>query len=371
VAVQEFLWPHFVIAALNPAESVIFSDSFNSFDCKIVDMNHPNTPRSLAKILGTNHAILQAPMGRSAPPELAAAVSNAGGLGMLGMSWDSSDHMRERIQRTQLLTQQPFAVNLCMQWDQSERLALALDQGIKIVSFFWGDATKYIRLAKKAKALTLHTVGNVDEAKAALDAGVDILVAQGVESGGHVRSEVATMVLVPTICDAAGRIPVIAAGGMADGRGVAAAICLGASGVWLGTRFLACVEAGAHPVYKNLLLQADAFSTVYSKLFDGGWPDAPHRVLRNSTVKQWEHAGRPASGKRPGEGDVVGQFPSGAPVPRYDDAAPMQGATGDIEAFALYAGQSVGLVHEIVPAKQILDSLVEQANSLLPTHNHF
>jgi nitronate monooxygenase len=333
-------------------------------------MNYQNTSRSLANILGVKHAIMQAPMGRSAPPELAAAVSNAGGLGMLGMSWDSPDQMRERMQRTLALTKQPFAVNLCMQWDQSERLALALDQDIEIVSFFWGDATKYIHLAKKSNVLTMHTVGNVDEAKRALDAGVDILVAQGVESGGHVRSEVATMVLVPTICDVAGHIPVVAAGGIADGRGVAAAICLGASGVWLGTRFLACLEAGAHPLYKDLLLQADAFNTIYTKLFDGGWPDAPHRVLRNTTVKQWERAGRPIPGQRPGEGDVVGRFPNGAPVSRYDDAAPMQGATGDIESFALYAGQSVGLVHEIAPAKQILENLVEKANLLLPAQHH-
>jgi nitronate monooxygenase len=119
------------------------------------------------------------------------------------------------------------------------------------------------------------------------------------------------------------------------------------------------------------LIQANEEDTLYTTLFDGGWPDAPHRVLRNSTVREWEAAGSPASGQRPGEGDILTQHIAGAQFPRYDDAAPMQGLTGDVEAMALYAGQSVGLIHTIEPVQQLIKSLIEQANSRLPAPLQF
>ena len=313
--------------------------------------------KRIAELLSIRYPIFQAPMGRTAPPALAAAVTNAGGLGMLGTSWDKPDAMREKIRATRALTAGPFAVNLAVSWDQHERLDIALQEGVKAVSLFWGDPAAYVRKAKDAGAIVVQTVATPEEARRAADLGADIIVAQGVESGGHVWSTVSTMVLVPLVCDAVPEVPVVAAGGMADVRGVRAALALGAQGVWLGTRFLATVESGAHDDFKQRLLSARATDTVFTMLFDQGWPDAPHRALRNSTVRMWEKAGCPAAGKRPGEGEIIGAFPNGDPIPRYGVPAPMQGATGEIEAFALYAGQSVGLIRDLPPVASVMQEL--------------
>jgi nitronate monooxygenase len=311
----------------------------------------------LPELLGARYPIFQAPMGRSASPELAAAVCEAGGVGMLGTSWDSPQVLRAKIRATRALTRNPFAVNFSVAWDQHERLAIALDEGVRIVSLFWGDAQPYLRKAKESGAAVTVTVGSADEAKRAADQGADVLVAQGVESGGHVWSTLGTMVLVPLVCDAAPSLPVVAAGGIADARGVRAARALGAHGIWVGTRFLCTPEAGAHDAYKRRLLDAQAEDALYTCLFDGGWPDAPHRVLRNSTLDRWESAGRPRSGERPGEGEVIGAFPDGRPIRRYDMPSPTTGASGDVEAFALYAGQSVGLIRRMQPAAEIVREL--------------
>lgn len=310
-------------------------------------------------LLSIRYPILQAPMGRTAPPALAAAVTNAGGLGMLGTSWDTPKVMREKIRATRALTEGAFGVNLAMPWDQHERLQIALEEGVKAISLFWGDPSPYLRTAKDAGAVVMHTVATPEEARRVVDLGADIIVAQGVESGGHVWSTVSTMVLVPLVCDAVPGVPVIAAGGMADARGIRAALALGADGVWLGTRFLATAESGAHDDYKKLLLAARSTDTVYTTLFDHGWPDAPHRALRNSTVEMWESAGRPVTGKRPHEGEVVGAFPNGDPIRRYGVPAPMQGASGEIEAFALYAGQSVGLIRDLPPVASVMAELAK------------
>ena len=313
--------------------------------------------KGIADLLSIRYPIFQAPMGRTAPPELAAAVTNAGGLGMLGTSWDTPVAMRNKIRATSALTRGSFAVNLAMPWDQHERLDIALEEGIRIVSLFWGDPAPYLRQAHDAGAIVIHTVATPEEARRVVDLGVDLVVAQGVESGGHVWSTVSTMVLVPLVCDAVPGVPVIAAGGVADVRVVRAALALGAQGVWLGTRFLATDESGAHDEFKKRLLTARATDTVYTTLFDQGWPDAPHRALRNSTIEVWEKAGCPLPGARPGEGDVIGSFPDGAPIPRYGVPAPMRGAAGEIEAFALYAGQSVGLIRDLRPVAAVIAEL--------------
>ena len=178
--------------------------------------------------------------------------------------------------------------------------------------------------------------------------------------------KVATLQLIPAVVDAVGPVPVFAAGGIADGRGLAAALALGASGAWIGTRFLASNEVPIHPHYRERILQATEDDTVFlEELFDIGWPKAPHRVLRNSTVAAWEAAGRPATGKRPGEGDVVASSKSRGPIVRYRPAPPASDAEGDIDALALYAGQSVALVHKRQPAEEIVREIVGEARSIL------
>jgi NAD(P)H-dependent flavin oxidoreductase YrpB (nitropropane dioxygenase family) len=157
--------------------------------------------------------------------------------------------------------------------------------------------------------------------------------------------------------------PVVAAGGIADGAALAAVLAAGAAGAWIGTRFLAAEEAAIHPSYRERLFAADETSTFYSSLFDVGWPNAPHRVLRNATVEAWEAAGRPAPGARPGEGEAVAQGPHGGPMLRYQSATPGVGASGDIEALSLWAGQGVAQVRRVQPAADIVREIVADAEA--------
>lgn len=214
-------------------------------------------------------------------------------------------------------------------------------------------------------AVALHTVGSADDARRAVDCGVDIVVAQGWEAGGHVRGTVATLPLVRAVVSAVTPTPVAAAGGITDGRGPAAVLALGASGAWIGTRFLASEEAAIHRRYRELLLRAKETDTVYTELFDVGWPNAPHRVLRNKTVDAWEAAGRPRSGERPGEGEVVASSPTRGQIIRYSSATPRADAEGDIDALALWAGQGVGLVSRVLSAAEIVREIAEEARSTL------
>ena len=319
----------------------------------------------LCRLLGIDLPIVQAPIGGASTPTLAAAVGNAGGLGILSVTWRSPEATREAIRETRRLSERPFGVNVVLDWDPTERLAIALEEGVRVVSFFWGDPAPYVARIHAAGALALHTVASADEARRAVQAGVDVVVAQGWEAGGHVRGEVATMALVPIVVDAVSPVPVVAAGGIVDGRGLAAALALGAAGVWMGTRFLLSEEAAAHPRYRERLAAAATSDTVYGGLFDGGWPNAPMRTLRNATVDRWEAAGRPPAGQRPGEGEVIGRTEIGTDVVRYGSDAPVVGTTGDVEAMALYAGQGVGQLRDARPAADIVREVAADATAAL------
>ncbi len=310
----------------------------------------------LASLLGVELPIVQAPIGTASTPQLAAAVSNAGGLGMVALSWRRPDEVAAVVAEAQALTSRPVGINLVLEWDQRERLEAALAVGTKVVSVTWGDPKAAIEAAHQAGAVVLVTVGSAEESRRVESAGADAVVAQGWESGGHVWGEVATMALVPAVADAV-EIPVLAAGGIGDARGVAAALALGAEGVWVGTRFLLAEETPIHPLYRELLLEAEATGTVYSRVFDGGWPDAPHRTLRNSTLDTWARAGEPAPGSRPGEGEAVARRADGSEVARYASALPLAGMKGEIEALSLWAGQSVGLARDVRPAAEIVAEL--------------
>jgi nitronate monooxygenase len=319
----------------------------------------------LTRRLGLEAPIIQAPIGGLASPELASAVANAGGLGMLAQTWSEPDELRAAIRETRDLTDRPFGVNLILEWPQDERVAICLEEGVRIVSFFWGDPGPHLDAIHRAGAIALMTIGSAAEARRVVDQGVDIVVAQGWEAGGHVWGEVATLPLVPAVVDAVAPVPVVAAGGIADGRGLAAVLSLGAAGAWLGTRFVLAAETRAHPRYRELMLAADETTPVHSSLFDLSWPNAPHRTLRNSTFRAWELAGRPPSGTRPGEGEVIATAGDGSPINRYASSSPRADVRGDIEAMSLWAGQSVGLVREIRPAADIVRQLVEEAVAVL------
>lgn len=314
----------------------------------------------LTELLKIETPIIQAPIGSASCPALAAAVSNAGGLGMLSITWRSLDETRRVIWETKELTKRPFGVNLVLAFGPEERLQIALENAVSVISFFWGDPTPYIEHIHRNNALVMHSLGSAAEVKPLVEAGVDVLVAQGVEAGGHVWGQTGTFALIPSVVDIARDTPVVAAGGIADGRGMAAALALGAAGVWLGTRFVASEEAFAHEVYKQKILEATETDTVYSTLFDRGWENAPHRVLRNSTVDMWEEAGQPLT-NRPGEGETIAHHADGRDIERYEDTIPLPGMTGDVEKLALYAGQSSGLIRKIKPAGEIVQELTQDA----------
>jgi NAD(P)H-dependent flavin oxidoreductase YrpB (nitropropane dioxygenase family) len=323
----------------------------------------PRTP--LCERLGITVPVIQAPVGSAVTPELVAAVSDAGGLGMLALTWVSAEQAVRQIRQVRARTERPFGVNLVLDFAVGPVLAACLDEGVPIVSTFWGDPAAVGKVIHAAGALHLHSVGSVSEAKDAAEAGVDVVVAQGWEAGGHIRGQVSTMALVPAVVDVAGALPVVAAGGIGDGRGLAAVLALGAQAGWIGTRFLAAAEAATHPVYLGALINAAAEDAVHTRCFDGGWPNASHRSLRNSTLNAWEAAGCPIAPGRPGEGDIIATDSRGKPHFRYDDMIPVTGMAGDLGAMALYAGQSVGLLRQQTPAGQIVAQIASQAEQAL------
>ena len=223
-------------------------------------------------------------------------------------------------------------INFVLAWPQEERFEHALEAGAKIVAIAWGDAAPFVTRAHAAGALLIGTVASAEEARKAEDAGVDIVVTQGWEAGGHIWGDVATMALVPAVVDAVS-IPVIASGGIGDGRGIAAALALGADGVWLGTRFVASLES-PH-LYKERIVAADETDARRTMVFAKDW-DAPHRVLRNRALDQG--VSRPYA------------------APESDK---------ELDTAALYAGQSAGLIHSVKSVAQIVADLVAETEQAL------
>jgi len=311
----------------------------------------------VCEMLGIEQPIVLAPMVDI--PRVAAAVSNAGALGMVTLTWSAD--VGAAVRETAALTARPFGGNLVLTEDRHRRLDQALEAGLRIVSFFLGDPGGYTGPVHDAGGIVMHTVGSAEEARRAVASGVDVIVAQGWEAGGHVGSTVATLPLVPAVVDAVAPVPVIAAGGIGDARGVAAVLALGAQAAWLGTRFLLAEEMPIHEDYRRrLIAAAETDAQWYANLYDVGWPDSPHRALRNSTAKAWEAAGRPPDKQRPGIGDVIAHLASGEAIVRYEGAPPMAGTTGDIEALSMWAGQSVALARQPQPAADIVTELTSR-----------
>lgn len=316
----------------------------------------------LCDLLEIEHPIVAAPMGPDLTgPELVAAVSDVGGLGILQAQFCPPPILRQEIRRVRALTAKPFGVNLLLHFPVEDHVAVCLEERVPVLSLFWGDPTPYVGRAHAAGVKVFQQVGSVVDARRAADAGVDVIIAQGVEAGGHVAGEVSTLALIPRVVDAVAPRPVAAAGGIADARGVVAVLALGAQAAVLGTRFLASAESRAHPHYKQKVLEAGEEDTVRTTLFGYGWPNAPHRTLRTAFVRQW--LGQEARGQesRPDEPAVGRTVIAGQamPVLRFMGFPPNRDASGDIESMDLLAGQGVGLVGEIKPAGEIVRELME------------
>jgi len=313
--------------------------------------------------------IVNAGMGGVALARLAAAVSEAGGLGTIALAGFTAEATLAEISAARELTKKPLAVNLLVPFLRDGTFQLLAKEPVDAVTLFWGEPSELIPRAREAGVRrVIWQCGSAAEALEAKRAGADAIIAQGYEAGGHVRGIVTTLALIPEVRDAIGDLPMVAAGGIVDGRGLAAVLALGADGAVFGTRFLASDEASAHPKFKDRILTAHASETIHTKLFDIGWPDAAHRVLRTKVVEEWERAGRPEPGQRPGEGETLGTMQGrGIEVPlvTYSVMAPADYIEGDVESLPFYAGESVSLVREILPAKEIVHRIADEARAVI------
>ena len=316
--------------------------------------------RALMAAFGLKYPIFNAGMGGLASPALAAAVSAAGGLGATGITNVAADGVRTRVSQIKSATDRPFAVNYLLAYDRTglDTLAVALEAGAPVVQFAWGIPSKgavaTIRSARAKFGVQISTVGG---SRQALELGADYLICQGTEAGGHVQATLSLDETLPRVLDEAKTIPVLAAGGIANGRAIRQALVAGASGVLMGTRFIATKEASAHDDYKSAITKAKASDTVLTVCFQDGWVNAPHRVLRNRTIDMWEAAGCPPPGRRPGEGDVVQTRVNGNKDLRYSLNTPGPGGTGTVTEMAMYAGRGVDAIRDVPSAAELIERL--------------
>jgi NAD(P)H-dependent flavin oxidoreductase YrpB (nitropropane dioxygenase family) len=308
------------------------------------------------RLVGCSVPLQQAGMGGVATPDLAAAVAEAGGLGMIGAVRMTAPALREALDQIARRTRGTFGVNFLMPFLDRACVEVA-SRKARVVEFFYGDPdSSLVEVVHAGGALACWQVGSVEEARAAAAAGCDFIVVQGVEAGGHVRGRIGLLALLPEVIEAVS-VPVVAAGGIGTAQAMAAALAAGADGVRMGTRFVAAQESAAHPLYKDALIRAAAGDTVLTEAFSATWPNAPHRVLRSCV-----EAARAFEGEIVGELDLGGQK---LPLLRFASPCPTRTTTGTIEAMALYAGETVGVVREVQPAAVIVRELADGAQDLL------
>lgn len=322
---------------------------------------------ALTERLGCAHPIISAGMGGPARAELAAAVSAAGGFGLLGMVRETPALIEREVAAVRARTNRPFGVNLIPSVTDpalfEAEFAACLAAGVSSFCFFWTVVPAVIERAKQAGCVVLYQVGSAADAVAAERAGADVIIAQGVEAGGHVRGKLPLSVLLPEVV-AAVKIPVAASGGITDGADLVAALALGAAGVHCGTAFLATPEAFAHDYHKQRILAAKSGDTVHTDLFAINWPaGSPVRVLKNSLT---EAAGDKLWGYDPETlpREVIGEE-EGRPVHKFDTNSPLRNMTGDFEKMALYAGEGAGRVTAIRPAAQVIERMLAEADAAL------
>ena len=303
-------------------------------------------------------------MGSAAGAELCAAVCNAGGLGSIALTWRDAYKAQDLIRCVKSLTPKIFFANYVLHFEP-RHLGAALDAGVPMITFSWGDPSKYVADVRSAGALLGLQATSAASAQAMLEFEPDFLIAQGIEAGGHVQAHWPLDQALAEVVRVAGSMQVLAAGGLATGADLARVMGLGAAGGVFGTRFVATYESEAHPSYRERLVEARAEDTVLTTCFDGDWPYAAHRVLRNSTFERWETAGCPSHDLRPGEGEVVGLTTSGTQVFRYDDTMPRADTSGDWEAMALYAGTSVDGIGSVSSATEVVAEIWTEARKYM------
>ena len=301
----------------------------------------------VTKLLGIQYPVIQGGMAWVAEHHLAAAVSEAGGLGLIGASAAPAEWVRNEIREAKKLTDKPFGVNIMLMSPYADEVAkVVAEEGVKVVTTGAGNPEKYMELWKNAGIRVIPVVASVALARRMERAGADAVVAEGCESGGHI-GETTTMALVPQVADAV-KIPVIAAGGIADGRGMAAAFMLGAKGVQMGTHFVATEECWAHQNYKDMILKAKDIDTKVTGRSTGH----PVRALRNQMTQEYL--------KKEAEGvpfEELEQMTLGSLRRAVVD--------GDVKMGSVMAGQSAGLVKEQLSCHDLIQKLVKETDELL------
>lgn len=310
----------------------------------------------LCDLLGVEHPIVNAPMGGGdAPGELAAAVSEAGGLGLIGgTTLGGARWLVSEISRARELTDRPFGVGFISHVPgAADLMAVALDQGVRVIAHSFADPSPFVAAAHDAGAVILCQVRTVEGARRAAAAGVDAVTAQGTEAGGH-TGRISTLPLVPSVVDAVAPIPVLAAGGIADGRGVAAALVLGADGVWIGTRFVATRESGVSDAYRARVIAADADETVLTDVFDIAsgmpWPEGVSgRAIVNEFAARWH-----------GDEDSLRDW-----LEEHGNEYRELGPEAEVEQRAIWAGEATSFVTRIESAGTVVAELVADAERVL------
>lgn len=301
----------------------------------------------ICDLFGINYPIIQGGMAHVGTVELVSAVSNAGALGIIGAGHYEPDWVREQIHLAKQQIKKPFGVNIQLASPfAKEVIEVVLEEKVAIVATGAGDPLPYIPRFKQAGMRVMTVVASVALAKRMEKAGVDVIVAEGMESGGHI-GETTTMALVPQIVDSV-RIPVVAAGGIADGRGLVAALALGAQGVQMGTRFACSQESVAHPRYKQKILEADDTSTVVT----GKTTGFPLRSLKNSLTQQYLELEKAGITKEELEMFARGRMHLGL-------------IEGDIDDGSLLSGQIAGLIKEIKPVRVIIEEMISEAERII------
>jgi len=311
---------------------------------------------AITELLGIDRPIALAGMGGGTSPALVAAVSNAGALGILGVTGAEPDELKKRVADIRARTEGPFGLNLILAFSTDSDIDAAIAARPSVLSTAWpndGQGLKTIfDRAHDAGLKVVHMVPTVTDALKAAEAGADVIVAQGTDGGGHIGL-MGTAVIVPAVVNAVGPLPVLAAGGIADGRGLAAMLAYGASGVLMGTRFLATTESPLHEAIKQRIVASDGTDTMVTDVGDimlgNDWPGALARVSRNRLIERW--LGRTNELRQHRE--EVSQQTSRA------------SKLGDVDEALIYWGQSAGLIGEIVPAGDVVARMVREAESIL------
>jgi len=310
----------------------------------------------LTELLGIDHPIGLGGMGSVNSPALTAAVSEAGGLGAIGGSHLNGDQMKAAIQGIRALTRKPFAVNFLIFESNPDAFEVAIAERPPVIAYAWPrkeqDLKPWFDRAHAIGAKITFMASSVFDAQRAADAGADVIIAQGTEGGGHV-SWIASIALTPMIVDACPGVPVMAAGGIADGRGLAAALALGADGALLGTRFLASEESPLHPNFKRAIVESDGHDTVLTEIPDLAsgtvWPGSMSRARRNRFIERW-------SGREWQIRNMRAEIFAGVLEARK---------RGDAEEAPLSFGQDAGLVHDIPRAAEIVARIAAEAEEIL------